>query len=167
LYRDGCIASVICPKHYLESLEMQLPTQTFTTHRLVTLPSKDELCKAFAGQPLSSLRSPAAIIDRSVFKANCQAMAKKVKDNGLRFRAHVKTHKTVEGIALQVEAGGKVDKAVVCSTMTECWQIAESRLVKEGLVNDVSWYLPLLDKLNVHVVLYAYYARSSMACRLL
>ena len=93
-------------------------------------------------------------------------MAKKVKDNGLRFRAHVKTHKTVEGIALQV-AGGKVDKAVVCSTMTECWQIAESRLVKEGLVNDVSWYLPLLDKLNVHVVLYAYYARSSMACRLL
>jgi D-serine deaminase-like pyridoxal phosphate-dependent protein len=117
---------------------MNLPAQTSTTHRLMALPSKDELCEAFVGQPISSLRSPAAIIDRSIFKSNCQAMADKVRDNGLKFRAHVKTHKTVEGTALQVEAGGKVDKAVVCSTMTECWQIAESRLVKDGLVDDAS-----------------------------
>lgn len=115
-----------------------LPPQTLTTHRLVSLPSKDELCKTFVGQPLSSLRSPAAIIDRSIFNSNCAAMAAKVKENGYKFRAHVKTHKTVEGIALQVEAGGGRDKAVVCSTMTECWQIAESRLVSDGMVDDVS-----------------------------
>ena len=68
-------------------------------------------------------------------------MANKVKENNLRFRAHVKTHKTVEGIVLQIEAGGKTDKAVVCSTMTECWQIAESRLITDGLVDDVSHFL--------------------------
>lgn len=42
---------------------------------------------------------------------------------------------------MQVEAAGGV-KATIASTMVEVWQIIESGLVNEGLVNDV--YLPCL-----------------------
>lgn len=45
-------------------------------------------------------------------------------------------HKTVEGTRMQVEAAGGV-KATICSTMVELWQIIESGLVEEGLVDDV------------------------------
>jgi D-serine deaminase-like pyridoxal phosphate-dependent protein len=117
---------------------MTLPTQTTTTHELLTLPSKDKLCQAFIGKPLSALRTPAAIIDRTIFQRNCQSMANKVESHGMRFRAHIKTHKTVEGVEMQLKAGGGRDKAIVCSTMMECWQVAESRLVRDGIVNDVS-----------------------------
>jgi D-serine deaminase-like pyridoxal phosphate-dependent protein len=117
---------------------MPLITQTATTHDFVSLPSKDKLCQAFIGKPLSSLRTPAAIIDRSVFQNNCLSMANKVESHGLRFRAHVKTHKTVEGVEMQLKALGTKDKSVVCSTLMECWKIAESRLVRDGIVNDVS-----------------------------
>ena len=117
---------------------ISLPPQTSTTHEFLTLPSKDKLCQAFVGKPLSALRTPAAIIDRTIFQRNCQSMTNKGKSHGLRFRAHIKTHKTVEGVEMQLKAGGGRDKAIVCSTMMECWQVAESRLVKDGIVNDVS-----------------------------
>lgn len=37
---------------------------------------------------------------------------------------------------MQVEAAGGV-RALICSTMVEVWQIIESGLVQEGLVDDV------------------------------
>ena len=38
---------------------------------------------------------------------------------------------------MQVEASGGV-RALICSTMVEVWQVIESGLVQEGLVDDVS-----------------------------
>jgi D-serine deaminase-like pyridoxal phosphate-dependent protein len=110
-----------------------MTTQTFTS---LDLSTKDELVKAFVGKHISTLRTPAIILDRTRFTQNCEAMAESCSNKGIAFRAHVKTHKTAEGVRIQLEAGQGCS-AVVCSTMMECWQIVKSGLVKEGLVKDV------------------------------
>lgn len=49
---------------------------------------------------------------------------------------------------MQVEAAGGV-KATIASTMVEVWQIIESGLVNEGLVNDILYSMPIsADKLE-------------------
>lgn len=112
-----------------------LPFQTSSQVALLTLPDKTALCNAFVGKPISSVRSPAAIIDRSRYNQNCQKMISRASQAGARFRCHVKTHKTIEGVELQVGSNG----AVVCSTMVECAKIIGSHLCKpNGKVRDVS-----------------------------
>jgi D-serine ammonia-lyase len=49
----------------------------------------------FRGKPLSSLRTPAVIVDRAVFAQNCAKMHQNAKEWGASFRAHVKTHKVI------------------------------------------------------------------------
>jgi hypothetical protein len=51
---------------------MLLPPQSRTPWQLNPLPDKAALNEAFVGMPLSELRTPALIIDRSVFKAVSQ-----------------------------------------------------------------------------------------------
>jgi D-serine deaminase-like pyridoxal phosphate-dependent protein len=116
---------------------MSLPTQTMTRHDLLPRPDKEKLCATFVGQPLSSVRSPAAVIDRSVYRENCARMGRLVQEKGYRFRCHIKTHKTVEGVRIQLD-DGKISKSIVCSTLAECWHIAKSDLVSQGVVDDVS-----------------------------
>jgi len=60
---------------------------------LALLPSKEALAKAFVGKPLTSLRTPAAIVDVAKVRDNCARMHKISLDWGALFRAHVKTHK--------------------------------------------------------------------------
>ncbi|KAL0245445.1 hypothetical protein I308_104571 [Cryptococcus tetragattii IND107] len=121
---------------------------TFTSLSLYSLPSKSALVDEFVGQPLSALRTPALIVDRKKFKDNCERVASNAKERGMKFRAHVKTHKTTEGTRMQVEAAGGV-KATIASTMVEVWQIIEAGLVKEGLVDDILYSMPIsADKLE-------------------
>jgi hypothetical protein len=110
--------------------------QTVTPLKLLALPDQSALRQAFVGKPVSLVRTPAIILDRSRFKANCEAMAATCAARNLTFRAHVKTHKTVDGIRRQLEAGQGCH-AVVCSTMMECCQIEASGMVQEGLIKDV------------------------------
>ncbi len=49
---------------------------------------------------------------------------------------------------MQVEAGGGV-RALICSTMVEVWQVAESALVEEGLVDDANSSQRLLSCTNL------------------
>jgi len=128
-------------------------TSSFTPLSLLTLPSKKALTDEFVGKPLSSLRTPAIIIDRTRFKDNCEKVTSQTEKRGMKFRAHVKSrlswrvraatahtevaHKTFEGTRMQVEASQGV-KAVICSTMVEVWQVVQSGLIEEGLVDDVS-----------------------------
>ena len=114
---------------------MSLPVQTQTPSTLLPLPSKSALLKQFLHSPLSALRTPALIVDRSVFSANCHRVTSEIHKRGCRFRAHVKTHKTLEGTRIQVEQGVK---AVIASTLPEVWGVVDSGLVQEGLVDDVS-----------------------------
>jgi len=64
---------------------------TFTPHSLFNLPDKALLVDEFVGRPLSSIRTPALVVDRSRFKANCVRVTKEAKRRGMRFRAHVKS----------------------------------------------------------------------------
>ena len=66
------------------------PFQTKTYQGLV---QKDELVKAFVGKSIESLRTPALVIDRSLFAQNCVRMHQKAIEWGAGFRAHLKTHK--------------------------------------------------------------------------
>lgn len=66
------------------------PLQTITYQGPV---QKDELVKAFAGKSIESLRTPALVIDRSLFAQNCVRMHQKAAEWGAGFRAHLKTHK--------------------------------------------------------------------------
>jgi D-serine deaminase-like pyridoxal phosphate-dependent protein len=72
----------------------------------VAIPSKDALLAAFKGKRVSTIQTPNLIIDRGVFVDNCKRMKNAVETLGWDFRAHVKTHKTVEGAALQCEYTG-------------------------------------------------------------
>lgn len=69
------------------------PAQTRTPHHLLALPQKSALTATFRGQPLDALRTPAVVIDRAVFAANCARMHANATQWGAAFRAHVKTHK--------------------------------------------------------------------------
>ncbi|TYJ52111.1 hypothetical protein B9479_007291 [Cryptococcus floricola] len=121
---------------------------TNTPLSFYSLPDKGQLQKAFVGKPLSALRTPALIVDRKVFKENCERVTGEANARGMAFRAHVKTHKTTEGTRMQVEAAGGV-KAVIASTMVEVWQVVQSGLVEEGLVDDILYSMPIgADKLE-------------------
>ncbi|KAK7061277.1 D-ser-dehydrat domain-containing protein [Favolaschia claudopus] len=120
-------------------------TQTKTPYQFNNLSQKDALCKEFVGKPLEALRTPAMVIDRSLFKKNCVRMLQNAQDWGASLRSHLKTHKvmTVEGTRLQLVEGEHSTNAVVVSTLMEAWQVVEGGLVKEGIVKDILYGLPV------------------------
>ncbi|RXK38267.1 D-serine dehydratase [Tremella mesenterica] len=119
------------------------PSHSTFTHP--SLPDKRSLVKEFVGLNLDQLRTPALVIDQSIFRDNCERLTREAERRGMRFRAHVKTHKTIEGTRIQLGAGGGV-KAVVCSTMVEIWQIIQHGLVEEG---SILYAMPVsLDKME-------------------
>lgn len=64
-----------------------------STRYLSSSPDKKALNCAFVGKPIASLRTPAFVIDRAIFSANCARMHQNVASWGADFRAHIKTHK--------------------------------------------------------------------------
>jgi hypothetical protein len=68
-------------------------TQTKTPYALAGLPQKDALTQKFVGQPLEALRTPAMVIDRSIFQKNCLRMLQNATEWGASLRSHLKTHK--------------------------------------------------------------------------
>ncbi|KAI0076068.1 hypothetical protein K474DRAFT_1645622 [Panus rudis PR-1116 ss-1] len=122
---------------------MSLSTQTQTPYDLVERPNKQKLLDAFKGRNIDTLRTPAAVIDRSIFANNCARMHTNAKEWGAGFRAHVKTHKTSEGVKLQLQSSSDSTHAVVVSTLMEAWQIVEAGLVKDGVVKDILYGLPV------------------------
>ena len=87
-------------------------TQTMTPMiEFAGLPAKDALVKEFVGKPLTSLRTPAFVLDRSVFERNCSSMSSKTKEWGAGFRAHLKTHKVripLQGFCKAVKYNSRV-----------------------------------------------------------
>lgn len=74
------------------------------------LPNLSSLQLQYVGQPLTSLPTPAAILDRSIIRKNCDTMLNVCKKLGVGFRAHVKSHKvrvTPLSKQLHVEERGK------------------------------------------------------------
>lgn len=104
--------------------------------------NKSKLLEAFKGKKLSELPTPSFVVDRSIFKENCEKMLETAARLHVDFRAHVKTHKTMEGTALQLgSATNKTDKIVV-STLMEAWNLVP--LMEQGLITDVLFSLPVI-----------------------
>ncbi|KAF2100077.1 hypothetical protein NA57DRAFT_38502 [Rhizodiscina lignyota] len=69
---------------------------------LYPMPSQAALQSQFVGKRIEDLTGPAAILDVAVARNNCSAMLKTVDKLKCHFRAHVKTHKTLQLTELQV-----------------------------------------------------------------
>lgn len=52
-----------------------------------------QLREQFVGKNIRDVPAPAAILDVSAVKRNCQQMLDSCQRLGFKFRAHVKTHK--------------------------------------------------------------------------
>lgn len=108
-----------------------------------TLPNKQHLLDAYNGTKVSDLPTPSFVLDKSKFTTNCVKMLHNAGQLQADFRAHVKTHKTIEGTRIQVspQPGLSTDKIVV-STLMEAWNLVP--LVEEGLVTDILFSLPVV-----------------------
>lgn len=82
------------------------------------LSPSDALRKSLVGQNLQDIPTPAAIIDLGKARRNCDLMLDSVKKLNVKFRAHVKTHKTSELTKLQVGPDCK-DVRLIVSTVIE------------------------------------------------
>ncbi|KAG7712880.1 hypothetical protein KL930_004186 [Ogataea haglerorum] len=110
---------------------------------LTALANKEELLKAYKGVSIESLPTPAFVVDRATFQRNSDKMLENAHNLGADFRAHVKTHKTLEGTALQLGTGKyKTDKIVV-STLREAWGLLP--LISKGLIKDILFSLPVVS----------------------
>ncbi|KAF9040593.1 hypothetical protein BJ165DRAFT_1350610 [Panaeolus papilionaceus] len=118
-------------------------SQTKTPFSLLQRPDKDLLVQTFQGSHVDTLRTPAMIIDRKTFASNCAAMHKKAREWGASFRAHLKTHKTLEGTKLQLKSAAGQSDAIIVSTMMEAWEVVEGGLVADGTVKDILYGLPV------------------------
>lgn len=81
------------------------------------LPTQSSLQLQYVGKNLNEVLTPAAVIDRSIVKRNCDAMLNVCKELRVGFRAHIKSHKTLEIAKLQVGEEGPAD--FVVSTLIE------------------------------------------------
>ncbi|TFK30411.1 hypothetical protein FA15DRAFT_683766 [Coprinopsis marcescibilis] len=107
------------------------------------------LKNSYVGKTIEDVKTPAFVIDRSIFESNCAGMIKKAKEWGADFRAHLKTHKSTEGTKLQLATSEGKTGAVVVSTVKEAWEVWNSELVKDGYVNDILYGLPIgLNKIS-------------------
>ncbi|KAF2751640.1 hypothetical protein M011DRAFT_393978 [Sporormia fimetaria CBS 119925] len=82
------------------------------------------LRELYVGKPISSLPTPSAIVDRAKVRQNCAAMLNVCKELGVGFRAHVKSHKTLEIAKLQVGHDTSRPANFIVSTLAEAERLA-------------------------------------------
>lgn len=99
----------------------------------IPLPSKSQVCASYLNQPLSSIPTPALVLDRAVIRGNCARMAYIASNWGVTSRAHVKTHKTEEATK-EMMMHGQGSGRISISTLAEGWGIVASGLIKERVV---------------------------------
>jgi len=81
-------------------------------------PEVKALKEHYVGKSLEDADTPCAVLDVNVAKRHCKLMLDTCDALDVRFRAHIKTHKTVELTRLQVGDGLRPVNLVV-STMAE------------------------------------------------
>jgi hypothetical protein len=99
----------------------------FTSLDNYPLADHSSLVKQYVGKKLRDLPTPAVILDRSKIIRNCNAMLQVCQELDVGFRAHVKSHKTLELAKLQVGETGPAD--FIVSTVVEAEHL--SPFVKE------------------------------------
>ncbi|HKB28259.1 MAG TPA: alanine racemase [Candidatus Limnocylindrales bacterium] len=84
--------------------------------------------------PLTSLSTPALVVDLDVFEANVAAMATLLRGTGKTIRPHVKTHRTPE-LARRQLGGAAV--GVTCATVGEAEAMVEAGIDDVLIANEV------------------------------
>ena len=81
------------------------------------------------GTAIEDVDTPCLMIDLDALERNVVKMGRFMKENGLRHRAHAKTHKSADIAAVQIERGGACG---VC-----CQKVSEAEALVNGGVRDV------------------------------
>ncbi|PNH27364.1 hypothetical protein BJF96_g9321, partial [Verticillium dahliae] len=98
-------------------------------------PDVEELRRFYVGKLITELPMPAAVLDVSSLKRHCKTMLDAVDSLGVGFRAHVKTHKTIEAARLQIGETSK-DVNIVVSTLLNsntCCRFSRSAETKAAM----------------------------------
>lgn len=111
-------------------------------HSHYIAPDKARLLDEFKNLKVSDLPVPSLLIDKKKFINNSTRMLLGAKALGVNFRVHIKTHKALEGVRIQLQGDGSYtsDKIVV-STLPEAYMVLP--LVDEGIVKDILYGLPV------------------------
>ena len=96
---------------------------------------------AEVGMDLADVSTPALIVDLDAFERNVDRMAAFMKQNGLRHRAHAKTHKSADIALIQMERGGACG---VC-----CQKVSEAEAIVAGGVKDVLVSNQVVDRKKI------------------
>ncbi|CUM65867.1 uncharacterized protein PRCAT00003517001 [Priceomyces carsonii] len=110
--------------------------------QLYPLADKATLLKNYKGKNVEDLPTPSFVVDRGIFHRNCERMLSNATKLKADFRAHVKTHKTLEGTRLQLGTGSNTTDRIVVSTLLEAWGLMQ--LVEDGLIKDILFSLPVV-----------------------
>ncbi|KAK9479675.1 putative serine dehydratase domain-containing protein [Lipomyces japonicus] len=101
---------------------------------------RQELRDRFVGKTINEIPTPSFVIDWHVVKLNSKRMLDGLTVyDSVKFRSHVKTHKTSEIVRLQLENGAR-HNAVVASTLSEIKGLL--KLVEQGVVKDILYGIP-------------------------
>ena len=84
---------------------------------------------AEVGMPVGEVQTPALLIDLARFEQNVSRMGEYVREAGIGFRAHAKTHKSVDIAHYQIARGGAHG---IC-----CQKVSEAEVMVAGGINDV------------------------------
>lgn len=119
------------------------PLNTFPDPNIAPL-----LLSESKGRSWETLPTPAFAVSLPTVNANCVRMLDRVSATGAKFRAHVKTHKTIEGMRRQLGYdlplySGAQYRSIVVSTLKEAWSVVKYQQDQnEMLVNDIIYGLP-------------------------
>ena len=96
---------------------------------------------AEVGMPVEDIATPALIIDLDQFEKNVEALKDFIEANGVRLRAHAKTHKSADIARYQMTKGGACG---VC-----CQKVSEAHALVAAGVGDVLVSNQVVDKRQI------------------
>ncbi|KAK9370069.1 hypothetical protein V1509DRAFT_618449 [Lipomyces kononenkoae] len=102
---------------------------------------REKLIETYKHASINDLPTPSFVVDLNIVKQNCKRMLDGIEaiSPDLRFRPHVKTHKTAEIVRIQLD-NGRNHKSVVASTISEIRGLVP--LAQDGTVRDILYGIP-------------------------
>ncbi|KAI0577155.1 amino acid aldolase or racemase [Pyrenophora tritici-repentis] len=104
------------------------------------------LTSHFIGKKLSTLPTPAIVLDRALIRRNCAAMLGICSALGVEFRAHVKSHKTIELSRMQILYGVPVAQSSIPRLISLATELAPGSI--HVLIDNLDAFTKLCERLR-------------------